>query len=646
MKKTLHLLQWAVVIALILFSIRMLARPVPPPGRQPETWSSWSGFHALSFAGITRKPTAGCLTRAQLQEHLSALAGAGYQTIFPEDALAFLEGRHPLPERAVLLLFEGGRKDSYVHTTPLLRRTGAVATLLAPTAKVESWNSFFLRPRDLKKIAMDPHWRLASMGHKAVETTAATNGEITRYLSQRLRQPDGQIESDEAYRARVLADVAEASHRLRNAGAPERMAFLLPYADDGTGPGADPLAAGTIAESIALFHPLAFTRADDSFNGPDRPPLQASRIRVPSDWDSRQLLDALEAASPRTADITRADDPAVWSRQGPGALSNGCLRLEPGSQAWVRGSGAWSDVNVSVALQPGAGGAGLLYLRHAGPDQYLRLRMHADGVALQEKFGGRVQTLAAWSNLTATAEATTYTLRLRGNRLWLFEGDQVRAGPLPLTRSTVRGRVGVEAEQSALTVSRFEARIAPGVVALARNGFQAWTEADRLGVRSIVIPWFEADQPPTLRDEQREDVLQAGALGMEMVPRIDGGQDLTIDQARHYVSALARTLDHVMTRTLVRRFAVTASEDTLAAALRDHGYGVVRVLEEKELATLTPPATPLNPGDAWVVWMANPAAATGLPAWPRSIPSHRLALENPQETPLPAGVSPVIRFNL
>lgn len=646
MKKIFHLVQWAVVIALVLFSIRMLARPVPPPDRRPDTWSNWSGFHALSFAGITRKPTAGCLTRAQLQEHLAALAGAGYHTIFPEDALAFLEGRHPLPERAVLLLFEGGRKDSYVHATPLLRRTGAVATLLAPTAKVESWNTFFLRPRDLRKIARDPHWRLASMGHKAVETSTAANGEPTRYLSQRLPQPDGHVESDEAYRARVLADVAEASHRLRAVGAPEDMAFLLPYADDGTGPGADPLAAGTIAESIAVFHRLAFTRADESFNGPDRNPLQASRIRVPSDWDARQLLAALDSSSPRTSDVTQADDPSAWSLQGPAAFSNGCLRLEPGAQAWVRGSGAWSDVNVTVALQPGPGGAGLLFLRHAGPDNYLRLRVHADGVALQEKFGGRVQTLAAWSNVTASAVATTYTIRLRGNRLWVLEDERERAGPLPLTRVTVRGRVGVEAEQSSLTVSRFEVHLAPGVVALARNGFQAWSEADRLNVRSIVIPWFEASQPPTLRDEQREDVLQAAALGMDVVPRIDGGQNLTPDQAQMYVSALAQALDHIMTRTLVRRFAVTASEDTLAAALHDHGYGVVRVLEEKDLAALTPQATTLNPGDAWVILMNNPAAATGLTAWPAFLPTHRLALEYPREKTLPAGVSPVIRFNL
>lgn len=642
MKKTFILFQWAVVIALALFSFRMLTRPVPPPHRQPETWNSWAGFHALSFAGITRKATAGCITRDQLARHLEALNQAGYHTIFPEDALAFLEGRHPLPERAVLLLFEGGRKDSYVHATPLLRRARAVGTLLAPTARVESWSSFFLRPRDLKKSATDPNWRLASMGHRAAETSATTNGATIRYLSQRLNV-EGRPEGDEAYRARIISDVAEASHLLRSLGAPERMAYLLPYADDGTGPEADPLAAAAIAESIALFHDLAFTRADMSFNGPFTNPRRASRIRVAPDWDATQLLAALDADTPRDTPVTQVDDGRTWSFEGDAETSADRLRLQTGTRAWLRGSDEWADATVTIALQPEPPGNALVYLRHAGPEHFVRLRVGADGVALQEKIGDQMQTLAAWNE--ATTLPATFTLRLRGNRVWLMMNDEQRAGPIPLTRATARGRIGLEAEDGACTVTRFTAERNPATLALARNGFQSWAEADRLMVRTLVIPWFEATKPPVVRDEEREAVLQAAAAGMTLVPRIDGGQDLTPVQAQRFVTDLAKALDHVMTRSLVRQFALPAGDATLADALHNAGYGVVRVLEAKELATL-PPTPPRNPGDAWVLLMADPETWSAVQPWATTLPAHRVAVEFPPAAALPAGVSPVLRFNL
>ena len=101
MKKTSILLQWLVVLALAGLAAYPFIKGRPRPERRPETWRSWQGFMALSYAGIGEGAPEAYPTPERVAEQLAALHAAGYRTITPADALAFLAGRHPLlPEQA------------------------------------------------------------------------------------------------------------------------------------------------------------------------------------------------------------------------------------------------------------------------------------------------------------------------------------------------------------------------------------------------------------------------------------------------------------------------------------------------------------------------------------------------------------------
>lgn len=642
MKKFLTLLQWAVVIALLLFGLRMVIYRPTPPARQPETWTSWTGFHALSFAGITRTPQPGCLTRRQLADHLAALTEAGYQTIYPAEALAFLEGRHPLPDRAVLLLFEGGRKDSFLHATPLLRRHQAVATLFVPTALVQSGRgSFFLKPDELDQVVREPHWRLGSMGHQAINTETESAGQVRRFLSQRLTL-GADRESDEAYQARIANDLATASRFLAPFGGTSNSPLLLPYADDGHQPGADPLAATTIADAILMTHPLAFTRSEQSFHGPNQDPRRLSSLRIPAEWDSPRLIQELESMATRTAPVTRVVPLMQWNGQGQITTNGTNLRLEAGARAWLRGTADWTDASVELGLRRSVGASAVLYLRHAGPNRYLRLRASDQGLLLQEKLDTTTQTLYA-DNLPLPAESTI-KLQVKGNRLWLSVGQQLRAGSVPLARITRQGQVGVEAEGGAMDVTSITAQPDVGRLALVQPGYQALPESERARIRTVVVPWFDARRTPSLTLEQHEDLLLAADAGVTYIPRIEHGRDLDAEQAAALVDAISRVLDQDRTRALVTSLAVDYADTALAQALRHRGYHVTRLVEGNQLGKDQTLMKTTEHPDSWVILNMPETLLHETTRWKRLAPDALLAVEVPDHLARPGTVRQVVRF--
>lgn len=577
MKKTSILLQWLVVLALAGLAAYPFIKGRPRPERRPETWRSWQGFMALSYAGIGEGSPEAYPTPERVAEQLAALHAAGYRTITPADALAFLAGRHPLPDKALLLLFEGGRKDSVIYTAKTFQKTGFAGTLALPTRLLKARGNFFLRRGDLKRIAKMGTWSFAGMGHAAIdEIPVAADGAVGHFLTRRA-WTDAGAESPADFGRRVAADYARCREILAPLAAGEPLAYVYPFADAGQGPEADPDARTLNRDEVEQNFQMAFVGALQPFNGPGADPYELSRWRVPGNLSGAELVWLLEQYAPRAAAAGDLRDVGAWQLDGDVRYSEAGVDVESGAAVWARGSDNWSDDEIAATLRLDADAVASLYVRHASPQSFLRLTVAADGLRVQENLRGHLRTLYWQREPVAPDEPIAVRLRVKGPRAWLWRGDEPVAGPLPLAERRRPGRVGLGAAGGGFRIEALRAAPLQTVYAVAES-LDAFPAGEHDRAQAVIAPLAaptDAATPPAAW-------LAAAAQGTEIVPWLPD------DDAWEN---LENWLRQPVARGLIARAAVPSPAPETLRRLRDLNLAAIaRVPAEDLLAGAFDPA--------------------------------------------------------
>lgn len=595
MKKLSILLQWLVVLALVGLAALPFIKGRPLPERRPETWRGWHGFMVLSYAGIGQGAPEVYPTPERMGEQLAALHAAGYRTITPADALAFLEDRRPLPEKALLLLFEGGRKDSVIYSAKPLQQTGFAGTLALPTRLLKARGNFFLRRGDLRRVAKMGTWSLAGMGHAAIDEIPAAPDAAPGHFLTRRAWTDAGAESDADFRRRVADDYARCREILAPFAGDEPLAYVYPFADAGQGAEADPDARTLNRDELEKHFQLAFVGALHPFNGPGTDPYELNRWRVPGNLTGAELVWLLEQYAPRANGAGDLREVGAWQLDGDVRYSETGVDVEPGAAAWARGSDNWSDVEIAATLRLAADAVASFYVRHVSPQSFLRVTVAADGLRVQENLRGRLRTLHWQSDPIAPDEAVAVRLRVKGPRAWLWRGDEPIAGPLPLAERRRPGRVGLGAVGGGFRLEALRAAPLETVVAVADSleAFPAAEQARTLAlIAPLAAPAAESAAPPAAW-------IAAAAQGTEIVPWL-------ADDAAW--EGLENWLRQPAVRGLISRVAVPAPAPETFRRLRDLDLrAIARVPAEDLLAGAFDPTT-LGPDD-WVL-VDGPAGET------------------------------------
>ena len=574
MKKISIAVQWMVLIALVGFSLYAFFRPAPKPAYTPETWNSWDGFLAVSFAGIGRRDEPQYPSPKRLADQLSALKHAGFNTITPADALQFVRGKSPLPKQALLLMFEGGRKDVFIRATPLLQKNGQVAALGVPTAMTEKFGNFYLKKMELRKILKLPTWSLFSMGHEAVfEVPVDANGAKGHFLTRRIWD-DGEQESGDAFAERVANDYSRSEQILQSVSKKPVDVYLYAFADNGTSAGADPAAAKLNREALAAHYQAAVTRAGDPFNGPDSSPYDLTRLRASGTWSGEELIAELDKFLPHEEPVRGLATPELWLLVQDAFLSSDVLTIPEGSSAWLRGSGLWSDVDVNTVLSRSGGSVVSVYVRYAGAHSYLRVVLNSEGVRVQERIGGQMQTLNWHPVKFAENTALKIRVKAKGNRAWVWLNDELTAGPLPLSASTAQGRVGLGSEAGRAEITAFEAVPLSSVYAVA-DRLADIPESEQGLVRAILPHWFDVARQPAISEAQRGEILATAAQGVETIPMIDLPENADADAVSRFVADLSDILKDPVLRSMLTQVCLSESNGELADALHSLGLTVI-----------------------------------------------------------------------
>jgi len=633
-----------IVLVVILFSCIAYSflKPTPKPEFQRDAWHSWKGFFAISYQGISKKDGKEYVSEKQLGAHLEALKIAGYHTITPADAAAFLGGMKPLPEKAILVIFEGGRKDSLLSATPSLRKTGFSAVMCVPTKLTDTWENFYLSAKELKGVAEDPAWSLCSMGHKAVDLIpAGPSGGKDHYLTGLLSTPKG-AEGEKEYAERVAGDYAKASGIIEKAmGKPAEM-YLYPYADTGERPGSRPLAAEVNLEAVKKYHKMAFVRGDDAFNAWKSDPYRLNRLRVSAGWDAERLLKELERFAPRTAAVEAIPGPDEWTVSGDVKNSGKLLLNGPAGNAFLRGTDEWANAEVSATVRLGGEATAFVYGRYGSPRSYVRASLHKSGVRLQECSGRTMQTLAWQPTKIDLAKEHSLTLRFKGNRAWTYLDGAVVAGPVPLAASIGRGRIGVGSQDGPVEFASLKAGPIPFRYLLA-DVFSSLPKEAARDAGAILPVWFREGAQPSVDRNRAGEVLLAASQGTSTIPVIEAPKALEAAKAEAFVEGIGKALGGPLTKPLVNRLALSSPDNGPVALIRAKGFMVVRIMSTEEAREVARRGIKPEDGDMILVDGNGKEMTPLLEQLLHTVPSDRVIAAVDEQTAARLGVGVLVR---
>lgn len=125
-----------------------------------------NGFVAVSYFGADIESSETLISSEKLEEHLTALRDSGYVTITQQNILDYYEHGTPLPERALFLMFEDGRRDTAIFAEKILERLNQKATVLSYADKFGNKDDKFLSPKELLTLQKESYWELGTNGYR------------------------------------------------------------------------------------------------------------------------------------------------------------------------------------------------------------------------------------------------------------------------------------------------------------------------------------------------------------------------------------------------------------------------------------------------------------------------------------------------
>ena len=129
-----------------------------PYDPQTATSETTTGFVAISYFGVDRSGTDTLIGIRRLDEHLKTLYQQGFVTITQADILAYYNEGKPLPEKALFLLFEDGRRDTAIFAQKILEKYNFKASMLSYAEKLDTKDPKFLLADQLAELESSTFW--------------------------------------------------------------------------------------------------------------------------------------------------------------------------------------------------------------------------------------------------------------------------------------------------------------------------------------------------------------------------------------------------------------------------------------------------------------------------------------------------------
>ena len=161
-------IQIMIILAVIAICVAALVtlKAYEPYTQRSTRISGDKGFVSLSYFGVGRTGNQTLIAAARLREHLQALKALGYVTITQQDILNYYQSGKNLPEKALFLIFEDGRRDTAIFSQKILEDLNYKATMLTYPEKFEKVDTKFLMPKELRELEKTTYWEMGTNGYR------------------------------------------------------------------------------------------------------------------------------------------------------------------------------------------------------------------------------------------------------------------------------------------------------------------------------------------------------------------------------------------------------------------------------------------------------------------------------------------------
>lgn len=444
-------LQWVFLIAVSVYIVQLFIERGASPQFDRESWTQRDGFTAIAYSSLTREENTEHNSRQQFERHVLALEKAGYNWITTNDVIRFYRDNQPLPEKALYLMMEGGRKDTVIFGQQIMDKTGVYATLFTTINTMKSWNNFFVTKANVAALAKSAFWGVGSQGLGLMPINEnMPNVTPSYFLTDFLRDPTGlPKETDEQMRARLAEYYKESFEPLSKLTEGLPLAFVMMPSNSFNS--SMPYVVEEANRKLAQqYFQMAFTREGTSFNSAVDDMFELTRMQVKPDWTDEHLIEVLGLAtvgrmrfsvaegdtannwiSFRTGVEIQGQDIVLTPRQG---------RADP---VILRGSSLWDNVLLSMTIEQKEGVDRYVYLRYDTPNDYLRLTLQGARVLVQERVPGQgLYTIA--DEIIPSQPPWKFNVLLKGNRIRVMIGDRVLgSGFLPVSPALRFGAVAL-----------------------------------------------------------------------------------------------------------------------------------------------------------------------------------------------------------
>ena len=444
-------LQWAFLIGLCVFIVQLFMERGRPPQFDRESWTQRDGFTAISYGSLTRDEKPGLNSRQQFAEHVAAIEKAGYQWITTDDVISFYRDGEPLPEKALYLMMEGGRKDSVIFGQEIMGKTGVHASLFTTTGTLKSWNNFFVTKSNVAALAKSPFWDLGSQGLGLLPINENMPKVTPGYfLTDFLRDSTGlPAETEEQMRDRLAAYYKDSFEPLAKLMPEPPKAFVMMPANSFNA--AMPHAVKEAnRDLVQQYFQMAFSREGAAFNSAVDDRFALTRVQIKPDWPEQHLLEvlSLKTAKRTRFSLAEGDTADSWMAFRTRVEASGrdiVLTPQEGKAdpVMLRGSNMWDNVSLSMTIAQKENVDRYVYLRYATPSAFLRVTLHGARLLVQERVPGQgLYTIA--DETMSTQPPWRFDILLKGNRLRvLLDGKALGPGFLPVSPTLRLGAVAL-----------------------------------------------------------------------------------------------------------------------------------------------------------------------------------------------------------